>query len=60
MYGYVIIDNDYWYLIRDPLPEDYGSSYLMSFEKLCNGQNALPGEETDVLLWEGSILLNTP
>ena len=58
VYGYVSIDGDNIYLIRDPLPEDYGSSYFMSFEKMCNGNNALAWESPDDCFWNGSIVLS--
>ena len=57
IYGYVTIDGGYWFLIRDSLPVDYGESYLMSYEKLCNGQNALATEEADPCTWEDSIVI---
>ena len=60
IYGYTVIDSKIWFLVRDPLPQNMGSTYMMSYEKLCYGRDAQPGEYIDSGIWDASIVCDTP
>ena len=60
IYGYTVIDSKIWFLVRDPLPQSMGSTYMISYEKLCNGRDAQPGENRDPGIWDASIVCDTP
>ncbi len=53
IYGYVTIDSEIWFLIRDPDPKDVGSTRLMSYEKIYNGRECKANESSDNYVWEG-------
>ena len=71
IYGYVTINSQIWFLIRDPfLSEDFeginpgevvidssGHSYLMSYNKICNGQNQQTGETSDFCTLGYTVIL---
>lgn len=68
IYGYTkqtIMDSSgalrtkYWFLVRDPLPENEGKSYMISYEKLYNGRNACETEDSDTGIWELALVVNT-
>ena len=59
IYGYVTIGTEHRFLVRDPAPMNIGSSYMMSYGKLCIGQNAQWGEESDYGVWETSVVVKT-
>lgn len=58
--AYLCVDGDCWFIAQDPWPEDVGSSYLISYEKLVNGSNSQGVFETsDLGVWDGAITINT-
>lgn len=59
IYGYTTVDSEIWFLVRDPWPINKGKSYIISYDKLCNGANCKPGEESDTGVWSASIVVNT-
>ncbi len=59
IYGYVVIGTEYRFLVRDPWPVNEGETYMMSYEKLCNGRNCQPDETADTGVWRGSVVYNT-
>ena len=54
IYGYVTINGQYYYLIRDSLPEDAGSSYMMSHDELYFRDN--PSDTNRYLIWIASVV----
>ena len=59
VYGYVTIGSEYRFMVRDPSPLNEGSSYMMSYEKLCSGRNHQGDEEMDEGVWQSSVVVNT-
>ena len=59
VFGYVIIDSEIWFLVRDPWPVDEGETYMISYNKLYNGRNPRSGESSDTGIWYASIVVNT-
>lgn len=68
IYGYTkqtVMNSDgsartrYWFLVRDPYPENEGRSYMVSYEKLYNGRNPQMFEEANKYAWECQIVINT-
>lgn len=57
--GYVEENGDCRFLIRDPSPEDVGSTYLISYEKLYCGANSQQDEFADDWVWYATMLINT-
>ena len=49
----------YWFLVRDPYPENEGRSYMISYEKLYNGRNPQMFEEANKYARECQIVINT-
>ena len=59
VFGYVVIDSEIWFLVRDPWPVDEGETYMISYNKLYNGRNPRSGESSDTGIWYASIVVNT-
>ncbi len=59
IYGYVTTNLGIRFLVRDPGPVGVGSSYMISYEKLCNGRNDQSDELPDDGVWYASIVVNT-
>lgn len=59
IYGYTVIDSEIWFLVRDPWPVNEGETYMISYEKLCKGNEYRPSEEADNGVWYASIVVNT-
>lgn len=59
IYGYVIIDEQIWLLVKNSEPENQGRIEMISYEKLYNGNNCVDNEEQDNWVWESSIVINT-
>ena len=56
--GYVEINGKTYFLLKDPLPVNNGSTELISYEKLYYGANSQQGEEDNNWVWYASVLLN--
>ena len=59
IFGYVIIDTQIWLLIKNPGPINEGRTEMISYEKLCNGNDYIQNEKQDNWIWESSIVINT-
>ena len=59
IYGYTLIGSEVWFLVRDPWPVNEGETYMISYEKLCNGRNCKSEEDADTGVWYASIVPNT-
>jgi len=54
--GYVYIGSEVRFIARDPFPVNQGQTYLISYEKLCNGQNPQDWESSDYGIWETALV----
>ena len=59
IYGYVVMNGKYWFLVNDPLPLNQGKAKIISYEKLCNGFEPYDGEDVDDGVWYASIVIDT-
>ena len=59
IWGYVYIDGEYRFLIRDPSPLTTGSTLVVSYQWLVNGQNAQSGASSNLTIWDGTLVCTT-
>ena len=58
IYGYVMIDSDYWFLIRDPAPENEGKSYMATYQQIYHGPSFHNGNN-DIYTWDRCLIRDT-
>ena len=59
IWGYVYVDGGYKFLIRDPSPYITGSTLVVSYQWLVNGQNAQSGASSNLTIWDGTLVCTT-
>lgn len=63
VYGYCYMNGQYYFLIKDPGPEDIGRHSILSYTMLCNGLNAESNDQSDsegaVGWWVETIVAET-
>lgn len=59
IWGYVYVDRGYKFLIRDPSPYITGSTLVVSYQWLVNGQNAQSGASSNLTIWDGTLVCTT-
>ena len=59
IYGYVIIDAQVWFLVKNPEPINTGKMYMISYNNLYNGNDTIQNETQNNYIWEASIVVNT-
>ena len=59
IYGYVIIDTEVYFLIKNSFPENIGKTETISYDKLCYGTNIKMYEDEDNGIWYSTIVINT-
>ena len=48
--------NDYEYVLLDPSPVNSGKIYALTYEAICNGENAIDPNEKDNGIWESVVV----
>ena len=59
IFGYIIVNGEHRFLIRDSLPVNLGETKIMSYEMIFNGQNPQNGENADHFAWDSVVVINT-
>ena len=60
IFGYVIIGTEIRFLVRNSAPVNEGETEMISYNKLCNGNDYIQGEEeADNYVWDGVIVVET-
>ena len=60
VYGYVIMENQYWFLLWDPLPPySNGTMQLISYTNFYNGQETELWEQTNHMAFDRVIAMQT-
>ena len=54
--GYVYIEDKAKFIVHDPLPQNVGEVYLLSYEELCH--QIIAGSEWSAYWW-GALVVNT-